>query len=113
MIPLKKHTFSDTGYRLRKNIFTMKDSIIFGPEKEKVFYDTVLYNSDTLFTEQKQEVIAEMYWRVDVDKMSHSRDVYTLMDYLGDVGGIPDVLKFGLMFLFGNYITFVKDLSTM
>ena len=113
MIPLKKHTFSNTGYRLRKNIFNMKDQIIFGTQNEKVFYDTVLYNSDTILTDQKQEVIAEMYWRVDVDKMEHSREVYTLMDYLGDVGGIPDVIMFTLMLLFGHYINFIKELSTM
>ena len=54
-----------------------------------------------------------MYWRVDVDKIVHSREVYTLMDYLGDVGGIPDVLLFALMFVFGSYINFIKELSTM
>ena len=47
------------------------------------------------------------------DKLNHEREVYVLSDFLGDIGGIGDVLKFSFMLIFSGFITFNSKLGTM
>ena len=57
--------------------------------------------------------IAQIYFRLDTDKVEHTREVYRLMDWLGDIGGVYDVLSYLIMILFGGYLHFNHNLSTM
>ena len=86
--------YTDAGYRFRMNQFNAADNWFpFIPASIHTFFDYKFYNSDTYDTGTTQgHLIAEMYFRIDTDKMEHSRQVYNLMDYLGDIGGIGDVL---------------------
>ena len=47
-----------------------------------------------------------MYFRIKVDAVNHARNVYSTMDWLGDVGGIKDFLMEILVLVFGGYIQF-------
>ena len=52
------------------------------------FYDVFLYNSDSISVSEEYNQIAEKFFRIDENRYDHSRNVYTLMDLLGDFGGI-------------------------
>ena len=53
-----------------------------------------------------------MYFRIKVDATEHERKVYTVMDWLGDVGGIRDFLMELLVTIFGGYIQFNAMIQT-
>ena len=53
-----------------------------------------------------QRVLAEMYIRVKVDSIGHTRKVYAMMDWLGSIGGVRDVLMDLFIFFFGGYCSF-------
>ena len=73
---------------------------------ENLFYDITLFSSDEIVVGEEYNVIAEMYFRIKSDAIQHSREVFTIMDWLGSIGGIRDILVEFLGFLFGNYIQF-------
>lgn len=54
----------------------------------------MFYNSDTYPTAPtgSENLIAEMYFRLEVDQISHTRNVYALMDFIGALGGVSDLL---------------------
>jgi len=69
-------SFSDTGYRLRKNKFYRDDEWYpFGPNKIESFYDTTFFNSDTFLVDENDTTIAEMYFRIETNEIAHSRVV--------------------------------------
>ena len=47
-----------------------------------------------------------MYFRIKADAVNHDRNVYSIMDWLGDVGGIKDFLMEIMVMVFGGYIQF-------
>ena len=53
-----------------------------------------------------------MYFRIKVDVVNHDRNVYSTMDWLGDVGGIRDFLMEILALCFGGYIQFNAMIQT-
>ena len=55
--------------------------------------------------------IAEMFFRIDTTKIQHERTVYRFMDWLGDIGGISEVISFTIMFIFGEYFEFGSKIS--
>ena len=99
--------YSDTGYRFRENEFTMKDAWIpgFGGEK-KTFYDIIKYNTDTMEVDDSKTDIALMYFRIDVDRIIHKRNVFTFMNWLGAIGGVEKVLLKIILFFYGGYSVF-------
>ena len=54
-----------------------------------------------------------MYIRLDDDEVSHERKVYHLMDLLGDVGGVKDILMDLAFFFFGGWLAFEKSIEFM
>ena len=99
--------YSDNGYRFRKNSISLVDHWIpFYPPSKESFYDVKHYNTDTLNVDPRSEVIAELYFRLDADMIEHSRKVYSFMDWLGDMGGIPAILSDGVMAIIGGYLAF-------
>jgi len=77
------------------------------------YYDITLFNADTLDVPVDFPVIAEMYFRLDLDSLKHERSVYQVMDLLGDVGGVSDILMSVAFFLCGGYVTFHASVETM
>ena len=50
--------------------------------------------------------IAEMYFRLETDQLKHERQVFGFMDWLGEVGGITELLTRFFTFILGGYLTF-------
>ena len=45
---------------------------------------------------------------MDADIIKHSRSIYTILDFLGDLGGLYDALRLigsGLIFLYSNFVS--------
>ena len=114
-IPLGKGYFSDTGYRLRKNSFDHKDYYWpFAETLTKEFFEYKKFNSDIFYnSETSSSKIASMYFRIQTDKINHSRTVYGFMDWLGDVGGINEVMSAVFIFILGGYLRFNFMVATM
>jgi len=91
-VPMNK--YSDTGYRFRYNEFERQDGPYWAINVKDTFYDFLFYNSDTYPTPPASapNMIAEMYFRLEVDQVSHARNVYALMDFIGALGGVSDLL---------------------
>lgn len=56
------------------------------------FYDVTTFNSDEYAVSENYPLIAEMYFRIKTDAIDHSRVVFSLMEWLGAIGGIEDIL---------------------
>ncbi len=81
--------FSDTGYRMRENIFSMQDNMFANiVTKTKKFYDTTFFNSDSLNVGPDYTRIAEMYFRLDTETVLHHRKLFNFMNFLGAIGGV-------------------------
>lgn len=87
-VHLASGLFSDTGYRFRYNIFERYDNWWSSTVIVNIFYDYMFYNSDTFVVPESKTEIAEMYFRLEVDQMSHSRVVFSSMDFIGSLGGV-------------------------
>jgi len=109
------NAYSDTGYRFRYNEFDRIDNWYWGESEIKYFFDYLFYNSDTYPTppENNQEIIAEMYFRLEVDQVSHGRVVYALMDFIGSLGGVSDLLLQIVGWIFGGYAAFHSSIATL
>lgn len=57
-------------------------------------------------------IVAEMYFRVQVDKIVHERQVFGFMDWLGSIGGIESMLIEFLIFFFGAFTQFNAVIAT-
>ena len=66
----------------------------------------MLSTQDTYKTSETNNKLATIQFRLDQDKINHTRIVYNFMDWLGDIGGIGEVLRFVFMVIFGNYLAF-------
>ena len=92
-IPLGGQKFSDTGYRLRRNVFVRDDNWIPFTTKEKTtFYDSLVFNSDTFDVPKEHNLIAELYFRVFNDEKEHTRIVFQFMNWLASIGGIEWII---------------------
>ena len=98
---------------MRENIFYKYDNYApWGTVKEQKFYDVELFSSDSIPVTDEYPVLVEMYIRVKVDSIGHSRKVYAMMDWLGSIGGIRDILMEMLSAFFGGYCAFNATLQT-
>ena len=76
-IPLKAGIYTDSGYRLRKNILLRDDQWYpFNEDKNVTFYDMTFYNSDHYDVPEDKKLIAELYFRIETDLVTHKRVVY-------------------------------------
>ena len=81
MVPLKKGSFSDTGYRFRKNSFERKDNWYpFANKYTEGFFDMTFFNSDTLSVGHDYTTIAELYFRLETEEVTHQRIVKQFSD---------------------------------
>jgi len=70
LVPLKAGTYSDTGYRFRKNVFEREDEWYpFYPKNSSKFYDFTLFNSDIYTVSEDLTNIAELYFRLETEKV--------------------------------------------
>ena len=76
------------------------------------FHDLILFSSDSIVVGDDYMTIAEMYFRLNTESISHSRVVYSMMDWLGSIGGIRDILLEAVVIFFGGYIQFNAILQT-
>jgi len=58
-------------------------------------------------------VLAEIYFRLEVDMLKHERIVFDYMDWLGALGGVPDIIMMIVGFAIGGYVTFNSTFYTM
>ena len=58
-------------------------------------------------------MLAEIYFRLEVDMLKHERIVFGYMDWLGALGGVPDLLMKLAGFFVGGYATFNSTFYTM
>ena len=54
-----------------------------------------------------------MYFRIDSDQIEHTRIVYKFIDFLGDMGGITEILVCGILWVVGGYLNFNSSIEIM
>ena len=73
---MKLGSFSDTGYRFRKNEFNRAENWYpFGGLVKERFFDITIYNSDTFNVGSHNNIVAEMYFRLEIDQVTHTKVV--------------------------------------
>ena len=60
----------------------------------------------------ESNLIAEMYFRLKTDSITHKRIVFSMMQYLGVLGGVNGIIGELLVFSFGGYLQFNAILQT-
>jgi len=70
------------------------------------FYDFRFYNQDTYDVEIEKNTIAEIYFRVEIDSIIHTRKVENIYTWLEAIGGIPELLKLVAQMIIGSYLSF-------
>jgi len=50
--------------------------------------------------------IAEMYFRIEIDEILHDRLVIGFMEWLGEVGGIAEIMSRALGFFLAGWLAF-------
>jgi hypothetical protein len=89
---MKAGKFSDTGHRYRYNIFHRTDYWYTQTELLNPFFDYIFFNSDTYDVPKDKVEIAEIYFRLMTDQITHHRKVFAIMDFFGSLGGVSRVL---------------------
>jgi len=115
-VPIGAGKFSDVGYRFRANNFLKSDGWLpadINGNEDEVFYDYKYYNVDTFDVEEEKDVLAEIYFRLEVDQINHERVVFSLMDWLGALGGVPDILMMIAGLFVGGYAVFNSTFYTI
>lgn len=114
-IPLEYPSYSDTGYRFRYNLFDRKDGYLIPKNDEDVFFDYFEYNTDTFQSAPagSEQMVAEMYFRLEVDQITHNRVVYDFMAFIGDLGGVKDIMLQLAGWVIGSYAAFHASWSTI
>ena len=112
---ISMNKYSDTGYRFRYNLFERFDTWYWFTTKTDFFFDYMFYNSDTYESAPSgaEDLIGEMYFRLEVDQITHGRVVYTLMDFIGALGGVSDLLLQILGWIIGGYAAFHSSVATI
>ena len=76
------------------------------------YYDVTMFNSDVVVVDPDYTFIAQMVFRIKTDSIHHYRTVYSIIDWLGSIGGVEEILRKLLVFLFGGYLQFNAVIST-
>jgi hypothetical protein len=109
---MKAGKFSDTGHRYRFNSFHRTDNWYSNTEILNPFFDYVFYNSDTYDVPLDKVEIAEIYFRLMTDQITHKRKVFAIMDFFGALGGVSRVLLQICGIFYGGYATFESAYQT-
>jgi len=107
-VPLGNGAYSDTGYRLRFNEFLRQDGWLFKKNIVNKFFDYVFFSSDTYpnAPSDNQKLISEMYFRLDSNQVTHSRDAFYIMDLISKLGGVERLLLKICGWFLGGYASF-------
>ena len=114
VIQMQSGVFSDTGHRMRFNYFERTD--FWWSKSQKIidkFYDYVFYSSDTYDVPKTNTVIAEIYFRLDSNQVTHRRIVFSFMDFVSSMGGIERVLLKICGVVYSGYASFWSVFSTI
>lgn len=76
------------------------------------FYDITFFSSDTIIVGKDYGTLVEMYFRINSDLITHNREVFTMMNWLGSIGGIQQIMIDVFIFFFGGYAQFNAILQT-
>ena len=110
--PLAAGLYTDSGFRLRYNAFNRQDYWWKGYKNVDVFFDYIFYNHDTYEVPKTNTLIAEMYWRLGNDQVTHWRKAFSLMDLFGALGGVSKILLQVCGFVVMSYSQFWASFST-
>ena len=114
---MKSGMYTEQQYTFRKNTLVKydhwRDWLTLNSDDGDSFYDTKLQQSYTFEDSEKGEdtdskLIAEIYLRIDNEQMIHRREGLEMgiMNWLGAIGGVHQVLLFILGFFFTGYSSF-------
>ena len=81
-------------------------------KKYNPFFDFLQFSLDVYEVPEDTELLSNFYFRLDVNQIEHSRQVFSLMDFIGDIGGVPDLLLQVGGWVIGSYAAFYASLST-
>ena len=57
--------------------------------------------------------IAQLFFRIDVEKITHTKHAFQFIDWLGEIGGIQEILEKTFSFILGGYLLLNWKLQTM
>ena len=70
-MPLKQGVFTDTGYRMRKNVVEIDDNWFWSDPQQNLFYDFRPYNYDVFEVDHDFKFLATLYFRLDTSEILH------------------------------------------
>lgn len=107
--------YTDSGQRFRYNDYLRQDGWLIPKYIHNPFFDYSFYSSDTYPSppESNEYLIAEIYFRLGVDQITHSRDVYFFINFIGDIGGVTGLLLKISGFIIGGYTSFHSIFTTI
>ena len=111
-MPLQLGLFNDVGYRYRYNKFDRYDKWWSTNMTTNLFTDIKVFNSDTFTVPKNRTVLAEMYFRLEVDIIAHQRTVFSSMDFIGSLGGVSGFVMDLSQFFYGGYAAFHSAIFT-
>ena len=112
-LPIQTGYFGDFGCRLRYNVFHRQDMWWSGKVNENPFFDYIFYSADIYETFAERTELAEFWFRLDVNQIVHKRIVFSFMDFVGALGGVPGfLLKMGSLVV-GGFSAFYASISTV
>ena len=91
------------------NYYKRKEQWVFSDVVEENFYNLVHLNFDSFNVKNKTEkALCQIYISLDINSMTHYKEVIQLMDFLGNIAGIKDLLILIAIYCFGGYADFYK-----
>ena len=75
------------------------------------FFDYFFYSLDIYEMPEGNNLLANFYFRLDVNQLSHQRIVFSFMDFVGDLGGVPAFLIQVGGWIVGSYSAFYASIS--
>ena len=107
---LKKNKVRMKDINLRQNLIETSDSLLksLSPSYKSTFYDVGLVSTTEYPTLAGMPgVLYAMNFFIDAVKISHSREVYNILDLIGDLGGVLEVI----IFVFGVFLFPISEFS--
>ena len=76
-------------------------------------YDVTFFSSDAILVQNDFPIIAEMYFRLNVDSREYKKVDYDILSFLLDIGGVEPLLYQILLFIFGGFLQFNSKISSL
>ena len=68
---------------------------------------------DTFNVVDNYETLVRFYWRIDTIQTNHFRYEYDFIAFLGDIGGIYQLLFFIAIFILGGFMSFNSSIEIL